>query len=351
MTPTELNEAIQAAPRIEPLATLAKWLPDVARTVHEQGAPVAEVTRFISEKNDLLSRRIIELTMPAEAVPVEYCWIVLGSEGRHEQTLHTDQDNAIIFAHREDQDPEELRSRLGPAARRVNECMALCGIPLCRGGIMAGNPQWCLSAAEWKERFARWIDRGDPHALLNATIFFDFRALHGAARLAVELREWLAARALGHSRFLLQMTQNALSNRPPLGLFGGFVLATHGGIPRTLDLKVNAVTPFVDAARIYSLATGVTQTSTVHRLRAAAAPARIPAEQSEACVEAYLAVQRVRMQLQIRALAASAPPGNVIDPRTLPESDRAALKSAMREALRLQKRLARDYAAVGGYGV
>jgi CBS domain-containing protein len=351
VTPTELNEAIRSAPRVEALVPLAARVRDAARAIHEQGAAVADVTRFISEANDLLSGRIIELTMPPQAATVEHCWIVMGSEGRYEQTLHTDQDNAIVFEHREDRDPDDVRALLGTGAREVNEAMNLCGIPLCRGGIMAGNPQWCLSTAEWKERFARWIDRGEPQALLNATIFFDFRALHGAARLAAELREWLAARALGHSRFLLQMTQNALGNRPPLGFFGGFVLATHGGIPRALDLKVNAVTPFVDAARIYSLATGVTETGTVERLRAASAPARIPADQTEACVQAFLAMQRLRMQVQVRALSASGTPGNVVEPRALTDSDRTSLRNAMRDALRLQKRLARDYASVGGYGV
>jgi CBS domain-containing protein len=346
-----LNEAIRGASRVEALAPLAMSVRDAARALFEQGAPVSDVTRFISNSNDLLSGRIIEMTMPPEAAAIDCCWIVMGSEGRCEQTLHTDQDNAIIFGHREGEPPDEVRVLLGAAARRVNEAMNLCGIPLCRGGIMAGNPQWCLSIAEWKERFSRWIDRGDPNALLNATIFFDFRALHGAAGLAEGLRDWLARRALGHSRFLLQMTQNALGNRPPLGLFGGFVLATHGGMRKALDLKVNAVTPFVDAARVYSLATGVTETSTVARLRAAATPARIPAEQSEACVEAFLAMQRLRMQVQIRALAASEPPGNVVAPHTLPESDRARLKSAMREAVRLQNRLARDYASMGGYSI
>jgi CBS domain-containing protein len=147
------------------------------------------------------------------------------------------------------------------------------------------------------------------------------------------------------------LTQSALGNRPPLGFFGGLVLATHGGVRHVLDLKVNAITPFVDAARIYSLATGVSATPTVQRLREAAGPARIPVAQVEACVAACLAMQRLRMRLHMEALAASAEPKNIVDPRTLPESDRRALKAALREALRLQGRLARDYASVPGYGV
>jgi len=147
------------------------------------------------------------------------------------------------------------------------------------------------------------------------------------------------------------MTQNALRNRPPLGLFGGFVLATHGDVRNALDLKVNAVTPFVDAARVYSLATGVTATGSVQRLREAASHGRIPDAQSEACVEAFLAMQQLRMRLQGTALDACGQPSNVIDPRTLDEASQRALKRAMREAMRLQKRLARTYTSLGGYGV
>jgi CBS domain-containing protein len=352
VSPADLSVAIREAPRVEALAPLAASMRETARALHEAGTDVSELTSFISTTNDLLSTRIIDLVMPPDLpAGIECCWIVMGSEGRYEQTLHTDQDNAIIFSDAADRPPEEVRAFLAEPARRVNEAMSLCGIPLCRGGIMAGNAQWCLSLAEWKEQFARWLDRGGPQALLNATVFFDFRALHGATRLAHELRAWLSERAKGHTRFLLQLTQSALGNRPPLGFFGGFVLATHGGVPRVLDLKVNAITPFVDAARIYSLATGVRETNTVRRLREASQPARISAAQLDAWVAAFLAMQRLRVRLHMEALAASEAPRNLVDPRSLPVSDRRALKAALREAQRLQERLARDYASLGGYGV
>lgn len=350
MSPSELSAAIRDATRVEALVPLAASLRETGRSMLEQGVPISDVTHFISTTNDLISSRIVEWLAPQQAVEAELCWMVMGSEGRYEQTLHTDQDNAIVFADT-DRAPDELRAQLLPRAREVNEVMSRCGIPLCRGGIMASNPQWCLSLAEWKERFALWIDRSDPQALLNATIFFDFRALHGTARLINELRAWLAERAQGHTRFLFQMTQNALRNRPPLGFFGGFVLTTHGDVPKALDLKVNAVTPFVDAARVYSLAAGVTVTSTVQRLREASARGRIPEAQADACVQAFLSMQQLRMQLQGRALAGSAQPTNVVDPHTLDESARRAIKRAMREANRLQARLARSYASIGGFGV
>jgi CBS domain-containing protein len=352
VSPTELNAAIRDAPRVEALASLAEKIPAVVRNLQDEASAIADLTHFISTTNDLISSRIIELLMPGNLTGgIEHCWIVMGSEGRYEQTLHTDQDNAIIFSDSVSMRPHEVRALLEAPARQVNDAMRVCGIPLCRGEIMAGNPNWCLSLAEWKERFSRWIDRGDPQGLLNATVFFDFRALDGARHLADELRAWLSERARGHSRFLLQLTQSALGNRPPLGFFGGFVLTTHGGVPHALDLKVNAITPFVDAARIYSLATGVSATGTVQRLRDAAAPARISSTQTDACVAAFLAMQRLRMRLHMQALAACKEPTNVVQPRSLPESDRRDLKAALREALRLQQRLARDYASVPGYSV
>jgi len=349
VSPSELTSAIREATGVEALVPLAARLRDIARAMVEQDVAVSEITSFISTTNDFISSRLIQLIVPDEVLPEKCCWIVLGSEGRYEQTLHTDQDNAIIFS--EVRPPDEVRARLVPAALEVNQAMSRCGIPLCRGGIMASNPQWCLSFGEWKERFARWIDWSDPQALLNAAIFFDFRALHGTASLAGELRGWLAERAQGHTRFLFQMTQNALLNRPPLGLFGGFVLTTHGGIPDALDLKVNAITPFVDAARVYSLGTGATATGTVQRLREAATRGRVPEAQATACVEAFLSMQRLRIRLQAYDVAGARQPGNVIEPHTLDGPARAAIKCAMREAIRLQKRLARAYTTLGGYGV
>ena len=113
------------------------------------------------------------------------------------------------------------RARLAPFARAVNATLDACGFPLCEGGIMARNQKWCLSAAEWRVRFGEWIRNPDPEALLNADIFFDFRALWGKGELADDLRAWLSAVAADAQGFLRMMARNALESRPPLGFFGG----------------------------------------------------------------------------------------------------------------------------------
>ena len=215
----------------------------VDRLLEEQ-MPAESVTRIITTLNDLVTQCLIEIVGCAPALErAGGCWIALGSQGRCEQTLATDQDNAIIFT--DAADVEACRRALLPLARRVNDALDRCGFPLCRGDVMACNPKWCLSLAEWRQRFARWIDEPDPQALLHATIFFDFRPIDGNRAVAAALRAWLAQHAKDHGRFLLQMARNALENQPPLGLVRDFILAHGGEHPDTLDLKVNGVQLFV----------------------------------------------------------------------------------------------------------
>jgi len=210
--------------------------------------------------------------------------------------------------------------------------------------VMASNPKWCLSLDEWKQVFDKWVDQGSQEALMHASIFFDFRALYGAQHLADELRGWLADLARSNERFLHQMAANALRNRPPLGVVRDFVL----GKKNTLDLKLNGITPFVDAARIFSLATGGTHTSTIQRLRQSAPGLRIPASEVEAWINAFLFIQLLRLRHHYEANAHQAdaeahPLDNLIDPGLLNELDRRILKEAFRQARKVQAKLALDY--------
>ena len=137
---------------------------------------------MISSLNDQLTVRAIELAAaPLGLSDIGICWLGMGSEGRGEQTIATDQDNGILFAANDPtRSDAAIRDRLLPLARTVNETLDRCGYPLCKGDVMAMNPRWCLSLDEWSAAFAQWIDRGDPHSLLAANIFFDFRSLWGA---------------------------------------------------------------------------------------------------------------------------------------------------------------------------
>jgi CBS domain-containing protein len=279
-------------------------------------APEA-VTAFVTGVNDLVTARVIELSgLGAALAEAGGCWIVLGSAGRGEQTLATDQDNAIVFA--DGSGADARRRALLPLAQRVNAALDQCGYPLCRGEVMAGNPRWCLSRAEWRERFAAWIDRPEPEALLNAAIFFDFRAVYGEAGPVAALREWLAAYARERGRF---------------------------------DLKVNGVQLFVEPARIYALADGVTATTTVERLVGAAQARAIHSADRDAWTRSFRTLQELRLVLNAVQHERGEPLHNHLDPATLTDGERRRLRDALRQARNLQSRLARDFSVAGtGFG-
>jgi CBS domain-containing protein len=307
-----------------------------------QGMVAEQLTQIITTLNDLLTTRIIELELQdSPAQHIEFCWLALGSEGRFEQTLNTDQDNGIIFTLKDGEDPAALREVLLPFAKRINLALAECGFPLCGGDVMASNPKWCLSLKEWQNTFDKWIYHGAPMDLLHSTIFFDFRPLYGAAHLGQALRKWLQTAAPKNSRFLHQLAVNALRNRPPLGMVRDFVT----GDDHTIDLKMNGITPFVDAARIFSLAVGGTQTNTLQRLREIAAPLNISSRDVDAYCEAFLYIQLLRLRLHHKQNEQGEALTNRVDPDTLNNLDRRILKEAFRQARKLQTKLGLDYQA------
>lgn len=331
-----VGEVIIAAARIRELVD--EWLVD--------GRPAESMTRAITTFNDLIAQRLGEIEGLAPALDESGgCWVAVGSQGRCEQTLSTDQDNGIIFA--DGYGAEAGRRRLLPLAQRVNNALDACGFALCRGGIMAGNPQWCLTLSEWRERFARWIDEPDPQALLNAVIFFDFRSVYGDPGAAFELHAWLGGYAQDRGAFLLSMARNALSNAPPLGFVRDFAPLSRGEHAGTLDLKVNGVQLFVESARVYALSRGVAATNTLERLAGLVDIGALRADEVAEFANAFRFIQRLRLQLNAAQWRQGEPLHNHLDPATLDDMDRRMLKASLREARRLQSRLARDFSVTG----
>jgi CBS domain-containing protein len=285
---------------------------------------------------------VIEIMVPKHDLPGEWCWLALGSEGRLEQTLATDQDNALVFVAAGDADA--ARARFLPFAQEVNMALDACGFPLCKGEIMARNPRWCLSLDEWGALFDGWIRNAVPESLLNAVIFFDFRALAGEARLAGALRATVLRAAADNAAFRRAMAGDALRLKPPLGLLRDFTPDDAGPFAGTLDLKGSGGRLFVDAARVLALAQGLTATSTAARLRGALAAGALPAAEADAAVEAFHYIQMLRLRRQYLAVELAPGAENRIDPEQLNAIDRRILKESLRQAGVLQERLKLDYA-------
>ena len=340
----KLSRVIAEAPEIGSLARHARDIHRLIDQMQAQGVSVAQLTQVITLLNDHVTRRAIELVLAETGVPeVPFTWLAFGSEGREEQTLKTDQDNGILFVPPTGHKAEAVRQALLPVAKRINAALDACGYPLCTGNIMASNPECCLSLDEWKARFSHWIDHGAPGHLLKASIFFDFRTLWGDDEPVSTLRHWVTGQSAGNQRFLRQMAENALRNEPPLGLVRDFVLESGGEHDNEIDLKLRGITPFVDGARLLSLAHRVEETSTPARLRAVATAGVVTETEAEAWCDALSFIQLLRMRTHQRQERHGEALDNFVNPDELNELDRRILKEAFRQARKLQARLRLDY--------
>jgi len=337
-----IRKVIEAATDIDAVSQVAGDVRRLCLSMLGQGVSAEKLTQFISGLNDSLTRRVIEISLAQhDLFGLDWAWLAFGSEGRDEQTFSTDQDNGIIFVCPDFSDRDALKLRFLDFAGDVNQGLARCGFPLCKGNIMASNPQWCLTQDEWQERFTHWVRLPEPEALLNATIFFDFRPLYGNQALAKALRKWLLDLTGDAKLFLRFMAENSVKAAPPLGMIRDFVFDNNPDFPHTLDLKAFGARPFVDAARIIALAHGIPHSSTTARLRAAAEQMKLGGDDINAVIEGFFFIQNLRLRNQ----RADTRPGgeNRIDPDKLNELDRQVLKESFKQAKRLQSRLQLEY--------
>lgn len=340
----EIAKSIDQADDVESLARASSEVRRLAGALLAQGVAAEQLTQFVTTLNDAVVSQALLLAAREHAPPaIPWCWMGLGSEGRMEQTLATDQDNALIFAPAANDDIGEIRAAFLKFADAGNRILDRCGFPLCKGDIMARNPKWCLTTAEWRKTFSNWLATPHPEALLNAAIFFDFRPLSGDASLAGALRGWLNDQVVSHNMFFHLMAQNALQVRPPLGVLRDFV-ADDSEMPGTIDLKKYGARPFIDAARIFALKHGVAAANTAERIRHTATKMHMPPDEAAAIIDGFHFIQLLRLRNQEDAPSLDAAPHpNRVNPDQLNELDRRILKEALRQARKLQSRLEMDF--------
>ena len=340
----QIRQEIDNATSIEMLRQAAQDVRQLSLNMMAQGVGAEQLTHFISALNDTLTRRIITLNLEMhDLYGIDWAWLSFGSEGRDEQTFSTDQDNGIIFLCTDLMDRELTQLRLLDFARDVNADLDRCGFPLCSGNIMASNPALCLTLEEWEEKFAAWIRTPEPEALLNATIFFDFRALFGKLNLAERLHLSLMRLARGNTIFLHMLAANALTVAPPLGKIRDFVTDADPAHPGTIDLKKFGARLFIDAARVFALANGIPASNTVQRLRQVAAVTGTPHDELTALIDGFHFIQLLRLRHQQAEQVQGRAGDNLIRPDELNEVERRILKEAFRQARKLQQRLKLDY--------
>ncbi len=334
-----ISSAVRMAEDVSALQECAANIRKFARSLLEQGVKARQLTFLISHLNDVLtSRLVILLAHQHELDTDDFAWIALGSEGRSEQTIATDQDNALIYV---DRGEAVLKDRYLSFAREVNDALDACGYPLCKGNIMASNPMLCLTQQEWRNRFAHWVEHGHPEDVLNAGIFFDFRSLVGNDQLLKVLRSEVTEMTATMPRFLKLMAEAALRNTVPLNWLGSLDTKKIDN-KQVIDLKMQGTAIVVEVARIYALAHRIEALNTQERLAALGRLAGVPKKESMAWIAAFQYLQTLRLSIQLDGGIIGDNP-NALDVETLNAVDRTILKGSLARIRSLQQRLELDY--------
>ncbi len=339
-----LAGVVRKARKLGDLVRASAELPELQLRMHAGGATPGQVGQAVSSVNDVITIRLVEIAQSELGpAPIPFAWVACGSQGRHEQTVHSDQDNALIL---DDSFDEPAHGDYFAAlARQVNDGLNACGYRYCPGNVMASNPEWRQPRRAWIAMFRGWIGQAGTMAAMLAANFLDMRAVFGDPALLTPLHQAINASCARHEAFLARMVANALDHRPPLGFFRNFTLIANGEHGATFDIKHGGLIPITDLARIHGLAAAQAEVGTLARLRAAGGSPGLGAESALELEEAFEYFGSLRLRHQADQIRRGIAPDNFIAPESLTALERNHLKEAFAVVGRLQDVLARRYAA------
>ncbi|VBB43190.1 putative CBS domain and cyclic nucleotide-regulated nucleotidyltransferase [uncultured Desulfatiglans sp.] len=345
--PVAIIRRIQQAPDLEELVLIRKEITHTLKVMLERGGQAREICQLITQLNDHLTVRIIELAAGdldregKEAPPLPFVWVSLGSEGRQEQTLSTDQDNALIFGDSDPDSEADAKAYFLVLAERVVSGLERCGFPRCKGDMMASNPQWCQPLRVWKDYYQKWIFQRDLSAqdILISSIFFDFRAIYGPESLLNDLIASIKAAIPESKVFLPHMALRSLELRTPLSFFNRLVVERSGQYKNRLNIKRHGLMPLIDAVRILSLEQGIFRTNTLDRIAALMERDIFAPGDGNNLREAFNLMMLLRLHHNLEQLNQGEELDNYIEPSELSTIQRSNLKMAFKAIDRLQSQI------------
>jgi CBS domain-containing protein len=344
-TPLSLVREIEGQQTIEGLIPLSKKIDQMIGIFLQEGARAGNITRIISEMKDRLLRRVLEINeRRLGPPPLPYCWLALGSEGRKEQTIKSDHDNAVLFA-----DPDspaaasKARDYFSRLAALVEKSLEDLGYPPCPDGLTATNPRWCQSLQAWKDMFSDWVTNPDPEKIVVSLPIFDFRAIFGSPPLAEELREHLSTLLEEHPGFLSSLANLMIRHNPPLGLLRNFRLNKRGPQRHTFDLKFQGFLPLVDLVRLFALEKGIRETSTFERLQALKNQSTLIQPHLDPLEYALEFLLKLDIQHQYGQMRSGQAPDHRLDPRSLHKLEKKNLKESFVLIEKIQDQLIKRF--------
>lgn len=311
---TMMYDAMETARDVDTLAAAYGQLVSVAAHLAEEDLHGAEIAKVVSCELQTLVLRATQLAMDRMEkegqgdAPADWCVLVLGSGGRGESLLSTDQDNALIHTGSEKDD-----SWFEQFGKYLTEILDTAGLPYCNGGVMISNRQWRGNVDDWNQRVSHWINRAKSEDLLNVDIFFDAVPVAGNFALAQRLHHEAVALASKSHPFINLLTQSVKSFTPQFTMFGGRLALTEGRV----DLKRNGLLPLVSFARTLALRIGSTARSTPQRIRETMLTGRLPESDAERLVEIHKLLLTIVLKQQLRDTEEGVAPSTNVDIKQL----------------------------------
>ncbi len=321
----KLFRKVHKAASIDELKTVFEGLMVSVSKIAIDGPNFFDLTRMLCSVHDAAVCKVIKLLID-EYSPAPFLWVHMGSSGRKEEVIATDQDNALIYL---GDGPAEL-------GNKITESLAKIGIPKCPGNYMASNRMWNQPLPVWKEYFKQWFSDPVPYHLRYLSVFLDMRPVCGETALYNELLESIKPAVKAEAVKL--MAEDAIEIRPPLGIFG--ILGLHQGV----DLKTYGIYPIINGARVLAIDSGVWGiTNTRERLEALSANMTISNEMCHDLIESYGFLQDLRLRHHARAVLHKSPVNNLITARELSHIDLLILKESLKIVSEFQKFLMKKY--------
>ncbi len=324
-----LYREIVTAPSIDALRTISVRMLDTANTAIRSGLGTKEVVLQISRLNNAITLRLINLLESNEGIhlPDGAVYLALGSEGRGEQTLRTDQDSAIVF--RDDFPPEKL-CIVERFAIRMVDALEEIGVPRCPGNIMASNPEWRRSVTEWKQLLNQWITVPTPEHMLNFGIFQDLRPIQSNLSLGTELRDYIRNSVHNTAFFFPNMACHAARFPTGLGMFGRIRVERRGDNKGKIDIKKAGIFAITVGVSLLALENGVNSGTTWDKLEILGKRNIFRDGDLKTIESAFTSLVHLRLQWQLRELLAGGTPTNFVDPQAMTDRERDTFRRALK---------------------
>lgn len=339
-SPSFLIANIRKAETVEDLKSCYNDLQFLIRPLIKSEVSVKYITKIITSFSDALIRRIIELTIAETGQPpVSFAFLCLGSEGRQEETLFTDQDNAIVYEDVPGEKESIINGYFISLGNRVCNSLNAIGYSFCKGNIMAKNPKWCKPLSVWENYFTNWVTEPEPQNLLDASIFFDFRTVYGDEIFAERLRTTISCSVKDNSLFLYHLAYNTFNTKPPHISSGNILTDKNADM---VNLKI-AVTPFIMFARTYSLQNNILYSNTIERLTALKEKNIIGENTIDEIIFAYDFLMKLRFRNQAYLSEKNAPLSNSMNSRNLVDHELFLLKKVLASIPEYQEKIKTDF--------